>query len=58
MMDLEGRGMKAQMRTANKLQAEKCYILGEEELKNDKIVIKNMKNSEQKELSLSEIIGK
>ncbi len=41
-MDYEGRSMKAQMRTANRRQAMCCLILGDEELSNGVITIKNM----------------
>ncbi len=41
-MDYEGRSMKSQMRTANRRQAMCCLILGDEELSNGVITIKNM----------------
>lgn len=45
--DVLRRSMKAQMREANRVLAKYCIILGEEELKNNKVIIKNLKNSEQ-----------
>jgi histidyl-tRNA synthetase len=56
MMDLENRGMRAQLRTANKLNAKSTYILGEDELARGVIVCKDMENSEQTELSLEELL--
>jgi histidyl-tRNA synthetase len=41
-MDYEGRSLKAQMRAANRREAMCCLILGEEELGEGKIVVKNM----------------
>ncbi|MHC4870283.1 MAG: histidine--tRNA ligase [Planctomycetota bacterium] len=42
-MDFEGRSMKSQMRKANKLSSTCVIILGEEELKNGTITIKDMR---------------
>ena len=55
MMELEGRGMKAQMRTANKVKAKKTYILGEDELERGVVSCKDMETSEQTEISLNEL---
>ncbi len=41
-MDYEGRSMKSQLRAANRREAMICLILGEEELANGVITIKNM----------------
>lgn len=43
------------MKRADKLQADYVIILGENELKNNKVVIKNMKTSVQDEVSLTQI---
>jgi histidyl-tRNA synthetase len=56
MMDLEGRGMRGQMRTANKLGARHTYILGEDELARQVIVYKDMQNSEQSEIPLTTLL--
>ncbi len=54
LMDLEGRGMRAQMRAANKVNAPYTMILGESELQQGVILCKNMTTSEQVELPIPE----
>ena len=49
------RSMKAQMREANKLNAKFVLIIGENELKNNNAIIKNMSTSEQTEVSFNDI---
>ena len=51
--DCEGKSMKAQMRMANRLGAQKVYILGEDEIAKGIIIEKNMQTSEQSELDLA-----
>ncbi len=55
LMDLEGRGMKAQMRAANKSGAGTVLILGDNELAAGTIVCKDMATSEQQEWPLAEV---
>ncbi len=55
MMDLEGRGLRSQLRTANKLKVRYTYILGEDELARGVIVCKDMRSSEQREISFAEL---
>ena len=55
LMDLEGRGMKSQMRSANKFGARITLIRGEDELKKKMIICKIMKNSEQRDIGENEI---
>jgi len=57
-IDYDAKSLKAQMRKAEKLGAKFVVILGEEEFKNNKVVLRNMKNSSQEEVSLSEIAAK
>lgn len=52
--DLVGRSVKAQMKYANKIGARFSAILGENELEQQKLVIKNMASGESKELKLDE----
>ena len=54
-MDFSGRSLKSQMREANRLQAQKVWILGEDELAKGIIVEKNMQDSSQVEVSISSI---
>lgn len=42
-MDYEGRSMKSQMRTANRREAMLCLVLGEDELSEGMIVVKDMR---------------
>ncbi len=52
-MDYENRSMKAQLRAANRREAMLCLILGEEELENGVITVKDMaEGGEQKTVSL------
>jgi histidyl-tRNA synthetase len=55
-MDFLGKSLKSQMRTANKLLVPYVLILGPEELKEEKITVKNMENGVQEEISLDNIL--
>ena len=50
--------LKAELRRANKCKSQMAFIIGEEELKNNKILIKDLKNesNEQKNVSYDELI--
>ncbi len=54
-LDYLSRSVKAQMREANRLNADYVIMIGGEEYSNGLCVVKDMKNGEQKELPLSEI---
>ena len=54
--EISGRGVKAQMRYANKLGAAFTMVLGDDELKNKKANIKNMENGESREIDLENIV--
>ncbi len=56
-MDFLNRSLKAQMRLANKLNVNFVIIVGQEELKEQKIMIKNMADGEQKKVALSQILS-
>ena len=49
------RSLKAQMREAGRSQAKTVLILGDDELKKNKIIIKNMQSGEQKEIEISKL---
>ena len=51
--DVVGRGLKAQMKYANKLGAKFSVVLGDNEIEENKANIKNMQSGEQTEISLS-----
>lgn len=57
-MDYVGRSMKAQMREANKSGAPYTLIIGEDEVKNNAVQLKNMAKSEQETVNIDEIISK
>ena len=51
-MDHSARSLKAQMKYANKLQAQYAAVLGEDELNRGVIKLRNMAASEEREISL------
>ena len=51
--DLVGRSLKAQMKYANKLSADYTLILGDSEIESGKAFLRDMKNSEQTEVTLA-----
>ncbi len=53
-IDLCGRGVKAQMKYANKIGATYTMVLGDDELASGKAEIKNMKNGEKNVISIGE----
>lgn len=52
--DLQGRGVKAQMKYADKLGADFTMVLGSNETESGKAQLKNMKTSEKIEISLGD----
>ena len=54
-METLRRSLKSQMKEANKLQAKYVIIIGEEEIKNQKVIIKSMDNGNQKEIAFDKI---
>lgn len=54
--EISGRGVKAQMRYANKLGAAFTMVLGDDELKNGKATLKDMESGEGKEICLEKIV--
>ncbi len=55
-LDYEGKSLKSQMRRADKLKARHTLILGEEELKRGRAVLRNMENKSQEEIPLQGLI--
>jgi histidyl-tRNA synthetase len=45
--DLMGRGLKAQMKYADRIRARFSLVVGEEEIQNQKAGLKNMQTGEQ-----------
>ena len=54
-MDYLNRSLKAQMKEANRQKAKKVLIMGDEEIKNRKAILKDMETGEQKEIELEKI---
>lgn len=54
-MGYSGGSIKSQMRQANRLKAKYVMILGEDEIKNDEVAIKNMDNSQQEKVAFSKV---
>ncbi len=52
--DVAGRSVKAQMKYAHKLGARFSTVIGDDELQNDRCVLKNMQTGEQQEVTLSD----
>jgi len=55
MMDHEGRSLKNQMKQADKQQARFALILGENELENREVALKDMRSGEQQIVALSPV---
>jgi histidyl-tRNA synthetase len=56
-LDYEGKSLKSQMRRADKLKARYVIILGGDELKRGKAVLRNMKDKSQEEISMQDLVG-
>jgi len=56
-MDFMGKSLKAQMRRANKLGAERVLIIGEEELEQGSAPLKNMADGSQQEIGLDSAVA-
>ena len=56
-LDYEGKSLQSQMRRANKLKARYALILGEEELRRGKAVLRDMEGKSQEEIPLNDILG-
>lgn len=53
--DLMSRSLKAQMKYADKIGAEYTAVIGDDEIKNGRVNIKNMTSGEQKEIEISDL---
>ena len=54
--DICGRGLKAQMKYANKIGAKFTLVLGDNEVETGKANLKNMSNSAERQISLNELV--
>jgi histidyl-tRNA synthetase len=57
-MDLEGKSLKSQMRRADRLKTPLVIILGEEELKKNRVVLRDMATKAQEEVPIEAVVGK
>lgn len=57
-MDFAGRSLKAQMKQANKLGATYAIIIGEDEVREERVMVKNMMTSEQTKMQAVEVVKK
>ena len=55
-MDYELKGLKAQMKKADRLGAKKVFIMGENEIAAGKGVLRDMKTKAQQEISLDGVV--
>lgn len=55
-MDLLGRGLKAQMKEANRSNAKFALIVGEQELETGKLVLRDLEKSEQSEVEEKNVL--
>jgi histidyl-tRNA synthetase len=55
-LDYEGKSLKSQMRRADKLKAKYVLILGEDELKRGRAVLRNMNTKSQEEILIDNIL--
>jgi len=56
-MDFLDKSLKAQMRLANKFNVSYVVIVGQEELKEQKVTIKNMLNGQQEKIAISKMLS-
>ena len=57
-MSYEDKSLKAQLKQADKLNAKIALIVGEDELDEDIVIIRNMKTSEQIEIDIDDLMDK
>ncbi len=55
-IDYTGRKMKAQMKSADRLKAKNVLVIGEEEVAKQVVVLRNMADRQQEEISTTELI--
>lgn len=56
-VNLEGKGLKGMLKKALKLETKYALILGEDEIKNDTIVVKDLKHETQESVKLDDIVS-
>jgi len=56
-MDLAGRGMKGQLKAADRAGARACVVIGDNELAAGEVQLKNLAAHEQKNVAVGELVG-
>ena len=56
-LDVMQRSVKAQFKYADKINANFCIVIGEDECKTKMLTLKNMKNSEEKQMVYEEVLN-
>ncbi|EEU03924.1 histidine--tRNA ligase [Eubacterium saphenum ATCC 49989] len=56
-VDIMNRNFKSLIKYANKINAKYALILGEDELKNEAVTVKNMASGDQKTVKISELVN-
>lgn len=56
-IDLLGRGLKAQLKNADRLGAKFVLLIGEEELKKEVLILRDLSLGEQKEVPWQDVLG-
>lgn len=54
-MGLDEKSLKSQMRLADRVEAKRVLIIGDEELKKGRVVLRDMENKSQKEIRLEDV---
>jgi len=57
-MDFAGRSLKAQMKQANKAMARYVVMLGEDEVNDSCVILKDMITSDQEKIAIQEVVNK
>ncbi len=57
-LDFEGRSLKAQMRSANRMKARYALIVGEDELAKGTVTVRNMETSQQEEVAREGLLAR
>ena len=55
-IDYEGKSLKSQMRKADRVKSPHVIIIGEKELKKNRVVLRDMATKEQEEVPLEEVV--
>lgn len=57
-MDYTDRRMKAQMKSADRLEANHVIVIGDEEVDEDVVMLRNMATRQQEKISTAEVVQK